>query len=303
MVGQRQIVDPPSFTPTPYGLLSTVDWQTSTDVHWQNGITYVPLCGVDVTGLGESTYDECIAVTGTGGAPAPGAFTNVVTTIPRGATSFVSMVEFDCAPVGNEQAQQKATQALAKAEPWQVERAFWTGKASTNTVVFPHLAANSEVDDANGILLNPAAVIVTGTPMNVEQALGALEQALVNCYGGVGVIHVPQVLLPTMDAWGIVKNVGPIMYTLNGNKVAVGGGYPGSAPDGTASTINSSWMYATGTVFGYRSAVRIRSPEYAQAMDRSTNTVKMIAERTYVIGWDCCPQFAVNVKLGVPTGP
>jgi hypothetical protein len=59
-------------------------------------------------------------------------------------------------------------------------------------------------------------------------------------------------------------------------------------------------MYATGAVFYFRGDVMV-NPR-AESLDRSVNTVKMIAERTYVLGWDCC-HFAVQTSLGgIPTG-
>lgn len=309
MAGMRQLVDPPSFTPTPYGLLTTIEYPEATDTKWQGGITYQPMCGQAVTGLGSSTYSDCIAITGAGGAPPPAApLSGSVSVAPRGATAFTVYAEFDCATVGNTQAQATAERAMAMAEAWQVERAFWTGVAGSQPVVYPHLASGTTLSDVSGILLQTAAINVTGVGsigvtgdlMNIEAALGLLEGALANCYGGIGVIHVPELLLPTMDAWGIVKAVGPVMKTLNGNKVAVGAGYPGTSPAGTVRDANSVWMYATGNVFGYRSAVRVRSP-LESSVDRSNNTIRMVAERTYVLGWDCC-HFAVETALGVPRG-
>jgi hypothetical protein len=310
MAGARQIVDPPSFTPVPFGLLTTVEWPAIEGPHWQNGISYSPMCSPTVSGIGSLTYSQCLAVTGAGGSPpAPPNLSNNVQRVLRGATPCVAYVEFDCAPVGNEQAQAAAEQALAMAASSQVELAFWTGLAAGQNVVFPHLAANAQVLDPSGILLQTVAINVTGSNvigvsgdlLNIETALGLLEGALANCYGGVGVIHVPEMLLPTMDAWGIVRSVGSVMKTLNGNKVAVGSGYPGTGPDGTSRVGNSCWMYATGNVFGFQSEVRVRAPQGPQAFDRSTNTMRMIAERTYVLGWDCC-HFAVQASLGVPKG-
>ena len=37
-------------------------------------------------------------------------------------------------------------------EPWQVERAFWTGVAAGRNVVWPHLAANAVVLDSQGVV-------------------------------------------------------------------------------------------------------------------------------------------------------
>lgn len=316
MAGPRQVVDPPSFTPVPYGLLTTVDFPIDDGSgHWQNGITYQPMCGLAVTGVGASTYSDCIAVTGTGEPPPAPSLANNVTTSPRGATSFEVYAEFDCAPVGNDQAQERALRALAMSEPWQVERAVWTGFAGSTPsspgqdVVYPHLAADTEVLDASDILLQTAAINVTGAGSvgivgdltNIDISLGLLEAALANCYDGIGIIHVPQLAVPTLDAWGLIKTNGPVMKTLNGNKVAVGAGYDGSGPDGSARVGNTIWMYATGNVICYRSPIRVRAPQGAQAFDRSNNTMRMIAERTYVLGWDCC-HFAVQTALGAPKG-
>lgn len=317
MANFRQVVDPPSFTPLPFGLLTAVEQPTPQPDHWQQGITYEPLCSVNVSGVGSTgvgglTYDECLVVTGVGFAPpAPPDFAGSnFTQSARGALPFTAWAEFDCAPVGLQNAQAIAERALAAAEPWQVERAFWTGLAGGQPVVYPHLAANAQVLDSTGILLQTAAINVTGVSsvgitgdlVNVETALGMLEAALANCYDGVGVIHVPQLLVPTMDAWGIIRQQGAVMKTLNGNKVAVGAGYPGTGPDGSPRAGNSCWMYATGNVFGFRSDVRVRAPDTSAAsLDRSNNTRKMIAERTYVLAWDCC-HFAVQTALGVPRG-
>jgi hypothetical protein len=307
MANMRQVVDPPSFTPTPFGLLSAVEFMQPGNDYWQNGITYQPMCA---STIGDTTYDECLAVTGAGNPSPPPALSNNITRNLRGATTFTVYAEFDCAPVGNDQAQTIATRALDMAEPYQVERSFWTGTiAGTSNIAFPHLAANARITDADGIMLQSAATDVgvtgVGSPYvngdlpNIGTAFGLLEQALANCYAGVGVIHVPEIVLPTVTALGQFK--GPTLTTSNGNKIAVGGGYPGTSPTGAARSANTCWIYATGNVFAIRSAVRIRAPQGAAALDRSTNTMKMIAERTYVLGWDCC-HFAIQASLGVPKG-
>lgn len=297
MPGPRLVVDPPTFTPLSYGLLSVVEYLPTANTHWQNGVTYRPLCML--AGQGGTTYDECIAVTGTGAAPASPSLADNTDVVLRGATPFTTYVEFDCSPVGNEDAQKIATDALARSEPWQVERAFWTGLAGGQTVAFPHLAANAQILDLQSVMLQSAAVTVTGaaSPLHVVEALGLLEGALADCYDGVGVIHIPQRALPTFDAWTLVKATGSVMKTLNGNKVVVGAGYPGTSPAGAAATSGTSWVYATGNVFAYRGTPRFTSP--TDGMDRSKNTIKMIGQRTYVLGWDCC-HFAVQVNLGQP---
>lgn len=293
--GPRQVVDPPAFTPSPYGLLSVVQQPPTGDPHWQNGITWQSRCpGTD---MGSTTYDECITVTGTGLAPVPPSSKadNVNYTV-RGATPFTPYVEFDCSTVGNADAAAQAQQALAQSESYLVERAFWTGTAGGQPTVWPHLAANTQMLDTSGYLLQSPAVTGGGAALKPARALGVLEGMLADCYNGVGVIHIPQFVLPMLAGAGFggIQKQGSQILTGNGNLVAVGPGYPGTSPAGAAAPTNQAWIYATGAVFMYRGQVRATSP--SESIDRAENTMKMIAERTYVLGWDCC-HVAVLVDL------
>jgi hypothetical protein len=51
-------------------------------------------------------------------------------------------------------------------------------------------------------------------------------------------------------------------------------------------------------MFGFRSEVYAR--EFPGTFDRAKNTVKMLASRTYLFGFECC-HFGALVTLGVPT--
>lgn len=294
MAAPRPIVDPPVFTPTPYSLLSVIQAVSSTDPHWQNGVTYQARC---LNPMGDSTYDECLVVTGAGAVPEPPVKTDNVLLDTRGATPFTVYAKFECSPVGVAEAARYASDALAQSEGWQVERAVWTGLAAGQPVVFPHLAADADREDPLGHTLQTAAsVVVTGAAVDVATGLGLLEAELANCYNGVGIVHVPVKVLPTLDAHGLVRDRNGVLKTLNGNVVVVGGGYPGTSPAGVAPATNESWIYATGAMFMYRSQPRYT--ELRDSLDRSSNTVKYIAERTYVLGWGCC-HAAVLVDIGV----
>lgn len=296
MVAPRQIVTGPTADPSPYGLLSVAEFPTPGDVHWQGGITWQSVC---VTGLGGTFFDPCTTplVTGGGASTDPGSFTPTTYQSLRGATPFAVYAQFDCSPVGNERAEEIATQALQVAQGWQVERAFWTGFAGGQPVVFPHLAhAGAQILDG-AVLMNSAPVTGGSATTDIAEALGFLERTIANCNGGVGVIHVPVDALPTLDAWGLVKVNGQVLKTLNGNRVAVGAGYPGTGPTGAAPAAGTTWIYATGPVFGYAGQVRVSDAR--EGLDRTENTLKMNAQRTYVMGFDCCHAGAL-VKLGVP---
>lgn len=292
MAGARQIIDPPAFATLPYGLWDAVEKRTPGNPHWQQGVTWIERCPT-----GATTYDECLSVTGTGAPPEPAAKTSNVDQTFRGATPITIYTEFDCSPVGLRDASTVAADALARVESQQLETAFWTGTVGGQTVAFPHLAADAEVLDAQSIVLQPTATTcVTGA--DIAHGLGELEDCLADCYAGQGVIHVPRIALPTLAAWNLAVERDGRLYTPGGNLIVVGGGYTGSGPDGSAPAAGTSWIYATGALFGYRSDVDFHSSR--QSIDRAENTMRMLAERTYVLAFECC-LLAAHVTLGVPT--
>lgn len=292
MANIRPIVEPPAFSSLPHGLWEVAAKPTAPS-HWQHGVTWIERCPT-----GATTYDECLAVTGTDAPPAPPTKSDNVDQTFRGATAFTVYARFDCSPIGlgTDEINSVARDALERIESRQVETAFWTGTAGGQSVVFPRLAASTEVLDSDGIVLQSAAsVCITGA--DIAHGLGELEQCLADCYAGQGVIHVPASVLPTMDAWGLVQARGDRLVTRAGNRVVVGGGYPGTGPAGQAAAAGTSWIYATGAVFGYRGSVF--ATRLAQSFDRAENSIQMLAERTYVLGFECC-LLAALVNLGVP---
>jgi hypothetical protein len=298
MAGARQIVNGPAFTPLPNFLWDAA--QHREDDHWQQGVTWEEWCGNAAT-----FYDECLAVTGSGGAPpAQASLTSTVSQVNRGATAFSVYAEFDCSPVGQGlnagDLVDRAEQVLAKQESYQVSKAFWTGQAGTITSVFPHLAANTQVTDPQGIVLQPAASpLVTGGD-DPAVVLGQIESSLAACYGGQGVIHIPYLALPTFTSRMLIMPESPTgpLRTLAGNLVVPGPGYTGSSPAGAAPASGTAWIYATGAVFGSRSEVFVQ--QFPDTFDRAENTVRSIASRRYLFGFECC-LYGALVTLGVPT--
>lgn len=288
----RQLIElPAAFTALPYGLWDTIQTPSPDGVHWQQGVTWTERCPT-----GDTAYDECLAVTGTGAPPEPPAKTANVDQSSRGATPFTVYAEFDCSPVGLGDAQSIAQDALARVEQLQVEEAFWTGVAGGQAVVFPHLAAGAEVLDGDVVLQSVATPTVTGA--DVAHALGVLEQQLAGCYAGQGLIHVPRSALATLAAWNLIEQRDDGLFTPGGNRIVAGGGYTGTGPDGTAPADGTTWIYATGAAWGYRSDVYFS--QVRDSLNRSSNTLRMLAERNYLIGFECC-LLAAHITLGVPT--
>jgi hypothetical protein len=274
------VTPPDTFDTAPFGLFSAINWVTADNAHWQGGVQY----DADCTEVGV-TSSPCIS-----GAPESATLTKSVTWShsTRGARAFTVFDRVDCSAPGGgwENEERRATMALARSGPTQVEATFWTGSSGLGVPIFPNLTSTGPILDSTGrITLQPSSVLISGTPLDITEGLGRLESALGDCYDGVGVIHVPDTLGPALTARGLCYVKGSQLVTYNGNIIALGKGYPGTGPDGSTFP-GALWMRATSRPFGYRSVVRtFTRPE---SFDRSTNTIKMIAEQTFLIGWMCC---------------
>lgn len=293
MTTRRKTVAAPLVTPESFTLLDYVQWVDDTDPHWQNGITYPAVCGGAST-----TYDICVdspVVTGSNPTKA-----DTADRIWRGATPFAIYTEIDCSPVGWwDDAENNVNEALRRYEHLEVERTFWTGTVHGDAnIAMPHLAANSVTLDSSDSLITlqtAATVAVTGT-FDVVEGLGILEQQLASCYGAQGLIYVTIPVFDELVNELLVFQRNGLWYTAKGNKVVPGSGFTGTAPDGTAAPTGTSWMYATGALMGYRTPPK-RVAMRQDSFDRAINTLKLIVERVYVLGWDCC-HTAVRVSSG-----
>jgi hypothetical protein len=289
----RMLVDPPNRVPMPYGLFTVAQPRSDGDQHWRAGVEWMPLCG------GAGTTIDFMCVSGAPNLP----FVDTGGRDFRGALPFTVFSEIDCAPVGDtwNQAYIDVTNLLQTTEEFQVERAFWTGQAAGfNDQVQPHLAANTAVVTpvvvgGLAVTMQTAAVVVSGGPQTMSAGIGMLEGALAACYVGAGVIHVPQAAIPQLAFLGMIYRDGKNLRTYNGNLVIAGAGYPGTSPSGAAPPTGTTWIYATGQMFIYRGDITTFTRE--SSLNRTNNTFKAVAQRTYVLGWDCC-HFAVQVNVG-----
>lgn len=162
----RMLVAPPTRVPLPYGLLNAAEPQEDADAHWQLGIRFQPVpCGP--AGV---TLEPCPSVTG-----GPSLAATSVGIVTRGASSFTVYAWIDCSTVGFiDEAQSMASAMLTAGEGRAVEREFWTGEFGTT----PHLAEDTAVTGTDGSVEQTAAVVVTGAPLDVVEAVGSLEDAL-----------------------------------------------------------------------------------------------------------------------------
>ncbi len=287
---------PDDFDAQRYGLMSVITWVPSGDNHWKAGVQYDVDCAE-----AQITLSDCIV---TGIAPKAATFTRVT----RGARAFTVYAEKDCSPPGSDDwwtdASNEVITALGQASPTQIEKAFWSGYSGGNAApVYPNLMSTGPVfDSTNDILLQPSATLISGSPLDVVEGLGRLEESLGNCYDGVGVIHIPVRILAELAAQSLVYRDGQVLRTFKGNLVAAGAGYDSTiGPGGTTPPAGSAWMFATSPIFGLRSAAQTRN-NTVESFDRSVNTLKIIAEQTVLIGWKCCRIGVLVSTAGEPIG-
>lgn len=147
----------------------------------------------------------------------------------------------------------QTVQRLVNAEQLAAERRFWE------------------------LLLANTDATLNATAYTPTYALAVAEQALAEVYPGTGIIHMSRQAATVL--WENLMISGGKMQTLLGTPVVIGAGYD-NAVGGPVAT---SSLFATGPVVLYRGDIDTRE----QAINLSHNEVSYIAQRDYVLGWDC----------------
>jgi hypothetical protein len=250
------LVTGPARAPIAFGLGSVFTWRNGD--RFESGITWDAL--------------TCDPAQGRGG---PACAPDVPVGLPKNlvagpgigeATAFVVWGEYACSPIGGgwSEAQDRALAHLTAREEARAEQAFWTGDLG-NT---PNLSG------ANGF----DAPIDLGEIGPVWTALAAVEQGIATEYGSLGTIHVSVRTASLLLSKGSLEKRGGRLYTELGTPVVAGAGYP-DVPE----------IIGTAALVGYRSEVFTSSNRQGDLLDRATNDLVAIAERSYAIGFDPCP--------------
>lgn len=277
-------VEGPLVTPNQYGLFSVSEPTTLEDDHWEGGITWdddlcsevhstVGFCPIPVTGstpkIPDRDFEACCA------------------------DPFIIYGSYDCPPVGRtaEEAFSIAKKRLSTREEREVERTFWTGTTDGGINVNPSLAFGNSTCGSAPIDLTPS-----GGPVGAIASFAILESALGDCSPGAGVIHANYGLASFLATASLIYPRGDAWYTITGQRLAIGAGYPGTGPGNIVAAPGTSWVFATGPTRVYRSEVFLTPERYTQALNRTLNNATVFAERVYAAGWSCC-LFAIRVEL------
>jgi hypothetical protein len=119
-------------------------------------------------------------------------------------------------------------------------------------------------------LVAAAAPVVVPALEGPQGRLAVVEQQLAEAYYGLGVIHMSPRIATFLE--GNLERSGQQLQTKLGTPVVVGAGYDG----------DSEAIYGTGVVVVRRGVI-----ESHPTTDRRINDLLALAERTYVVTWDC----------------
>lgn len=280
-------VDPISGDAPLHSLMSTaIPLQGDPDSRWQDGVTWnEQMCAGVLTF--RQMCDQTTVLTGT--AEPAGVGTNDPNTF---------YMPYDCAVDAKhqEQVRQMVEVRLALGASKALEEVFWTDLAALN------LNVDGTDEDATSGILNPT--FASPTAVSPEVALMTMSQALANCsVGARGMIHAVPYLV---EAWSQQQMLcqdekGRLVTRSRGDFVVCGSGYTGVGPVGNAEatpTAGEVWTYATPMVGVRWSEISHQSRDLSVIVDRTTNTVRWMAEQTigYQVDTDCCV-FALLVDL------
>jgi hypothetical protein len=250
----------PTLTPSRFGLVTAAELVVPEDRHFVNGVQFES----NPSGPAKLTAAECLE------SPGPDR------TVPDGievieAGPIIVYNGFTCRSVGIDESEMldRARKALTGGEWAAVENAL------------PLMTADTDV--------------FTTAAVSLVKGIGLLEDHLHEQYGGVGVIHAPRhVAMFAAERRQIDVESGRKVTAL-GTRWSFGN-YANTDVEGDAAAVDTAWLVATGAVQVRRSEVKQRPTTLADALDRRTNEIFAIAERTYVPSWETV-QAAVLVNL------
>lgn len=258
--------------PLRYGLFQAAIGPLDLPVHGRNGgVQYVTaLCG---EGFGYEV--ECLATQNSKAAAWTENGVSVVTGAP-----FIVFATMQCGTVGfsYEEEQALILERLKGVEQSVVEELFST----------------STLGQGPGLVTADGITTVTGAGDTVVDVLSELERARycgftgnLTQYGPPGILHVAIPVLNELKSQHVIDFDGTRWRTPMGTVVS-GGCYANNDPAGAAPADGVFWMYLTGQTTVWRtpdSQVQIAPVE--GSLDRATNQYMMLAEREYVVTYEC----------------
>lgn len=271
------LVEKPTATfPLRYGLFTAAVGPLDLPVHGRNGgLRYVTSICAD--GFG---YD--IACIGATASKVPN-FTTGSTTVT--GTPFMVYATQVCGTVGFTYDEQTAmvVERLKSVEQGVVEDIF----------------SQSTFGEAPGLITGDGITTLAGAGDAIQDVIGELERAMycgAVSYGPPAILHVPIPAFNWMKREHLIEFDGTRWRTAIGTVVSTGC-YANNSPGGVAPADGVFWLYITGQTTIWRTPdSQIQVAPVEGSLNRTTNQLLMLAEREYVIAYEC-GGFAKSVTL------
>lgn len=127
--------------------------------------------------------------------------------------------------------------------------------------------------------------ILTTAASAVLDAFVLLEMGLAEMLGGRrGMIHCTPGMLARLANAYLIERQGTVWVSPVGTVVVADAGYPGTGPAGDNG--GKEWMYATPFIQYRLGEVMMVPGDWRETVDRATNDVQVVAQRTVLLQWD-----------------
>jgi len=254
-----QTVTSPARVPAPYGLFSVLAFREPFNAHWQGGgIKWLSIDGSIPLGVIGPVQEDRETTTG----------------MPK---QFALGELVDNAGIFTVYGQQKIT-PIASTQAISTERARLLLTALEERTI--ETVLSGAVAGLTPDFTTSPDTVTPGT--DIIENLGALENYLATNYGSRGVIHMSRDQAVAGVAAGAMVTKGNGLFTALGTPVVAGSGY------------TKTKMFATSALVAYRSDIFDNVGQPYDLLDKETNDLYAIAERTYSIGFE-------SAALGVIT--
>ncbi len=246
-------VEAPTYGQRKYGLFSSLSFRPEGDGRWQNGFLWEQICGsVDIL------IPDCDEELQVGFPKEP----NTTTDYPESLPPFTVYGYHRCSPVDRDtdRANGLAALSLQRQEERPVEAGLWAAIADGLEVVTP-----------------------TPATTDPSEVFGHLEQVNDARYAGGGLILTSRRLAQWALDDGPLRHVTGSTIGSQLDTPAVAGNFPTLDAIG-GSTPTGEWVALIGPVVGYRSSIFYPGSRAGDLLNRGTNDMNAVAERTYAIG-------------------
>lgn len=169
--------------------------------------------------------------------------------------------------------------------------------------VVEQVLSTGDFGQAPGLTAADGIVTVTGAGTTAVEVVSELERAMycgfdttVSNYGPPAYLHMAIPVFNELKSQHLIEFDGTRWRTPLGTVVSTGC-YANNDPDGDPAADGTFWVYITGQTTVWRTGdSEIFVPPIEGALNRATNQVTMIAEREYVVTYEC-DGFAKAVTL------